>query len=429
MRALIKLSFRNVFRQKRRSRVTIIAGAVGVVGLLFYFSLMNGMMYEMIHSALGFRLPAVSIEKIEKGKHRPFRFPVALRKEIRSMSGVHGVSGRLIRDSMMVSADLSVTAGARGVRLFGVDPMVEREVTDAAHLIEEQKGGEWLSDYDPEEPGMVIGESLAEKMRVGVGDMVIVTVLQTVEEEKRMENARAGDVRIALFVKGIFRSNDSSFEKNYAFVHRGFLLAFEPAAQGDLVHQIAVRTNPEDAKNVSLAIRESFATTISDTGLSVLSWEEKDSLLYSNISMFDVFNQILLFIVLSASSFVVVNTMLMVVQERFREFGILKAIGAGGLKIGTMILLEGMILALLGVALGIAVGVPLVALLYLVGIDMGGFGDALGEIGLGQILYPYLRIQDLIFTTLTASVFAWMGSLIPAFRAARIRPLDAIQFK
>lgn len=430
MKTLLKLSLRNIFRQRRRSLVTIAAGAVGVVGLLFYLSLMNGMIDAMIRSSLGYRLPPVSIEKIEKGDYQPFGIGQGEMESIQALAGVEGTSPRLIRDSLMVSADLSVISGARGVRLIGVDPKKESSVTDVASMLHGGDEGNWLSqDYDPGSPQVVIGEALAQKLKVRIGDMVILTVLQTTDEEDRMDGESGGDARSALTVTGIFHSGDTGFEKNHAFVHGDFLKVFLSKNKKDQIHQFAIKTDSMGAVAVARQVRELLKARVQTDSLLVRDWKEKDSFLASNISVFEVFNGILLLIVLSASSFVVVNTMLMVVQERFREFGILKAVGATGFRIAAMILIEGIFLAVGGVLAGMLLSLPVVGFLSYSGLYLGVFARALGEMGIGEVLYPFLKLQDILMTVILATIFAWIGTVIPAIRAARIRPLDAIHFK
>lgn len=422
-----------MLRQKRRSFVTILSTAVSMLGMLFYVSIMNGMMKETVDAAIGLRLANVTVDLAKEGEDIPFTLSNETIGKIKQIPGVKGVGMHVIRDGLVTSADVAVSGGSRGVRLIGVEPRLELDASTVPGMIakyrENHGEGEYLrNEHDTTDPEIVIGREMAEKLQVRVGDYVIVTVIQSVKEEESGENS--SDARVALRVAGIFQSADGSFEKTSAFVHRDLLYNIVGVIEKPEVYQYSIITEMEKEKEISGEVNRLIDAEFGHAPLkpTARTWKEKDPFLSSNVDLFESFNYIFLFLIFFTSSFIIVNTLLMVVQERFREFGILKAMGASPSTIAWMIVIEGFLLGLSGAILGMIMSFPIVGLYYYIGLDLSVFGDGLKSFGMPTVLHPFLYEADLVLTTSTVVILAIMGSLYPAVKAARIRTLDAIHF-
>jgi len=430
MKMMIKIALRNVFRQRRRSFVTVGTVAVGVTGILFYLAVMNGMLKEMIDTALGLRLPSVSVEKSFEGRYEPFSLPPEAIKKIEGIDGVSGVTPRLMREALITTADYSVEGGSRGVRVYGIDPASESALLDVEHFMHDGSG-KWLSDVgDGEElPSVVIGDALAKRMNVEAGGHIIMTVIKSVaEDDARSNGGRSGnvsDTRMLLRVVGIFRASDTGFEKRNVFVKRSLLRAQFPDLTEGAMHVLAIATKRGEEERIA----QEVSRIVGGDHLDVFTWKRKDPFLASNLEVFDAMNYIFLFIVLLASSFVLINTMLMVVQERFREFGIVKALGASGRDAALLILMEGAVLGLIGIGAGIVVSTPIVLLFYFFGLNLSFFADGLRSVGIPVTLSPFWHFSDLVITGTAMLLFSFFGSLFPAIKAARIKILNAINFQ
>ncbi len=429
MKMIFKIALRNVFRQKRRSSVTAGTAAVGVAGILLYLAVMNGMLQEMVDSALGLRLPSVIIEKYQEGKYEPFKIDPEILDRIKKTEGVKGVAPRLIREALVTTADYSVEGGSRGVRVYGIDPEAEKSVLNVQKMMSEGKG-EWFSsdkDYNDISP-VVIGEALADRMNLDVGGHIIMTIIKNVKEDDAARKLDKGnmsyDTRMLLQVIGIFRTSDTGFEKNNLYILSRTLKTQLPGIEEGAIHTLAISTEKFREREIVNKIKG-----YDSVDYDVLTWKEKDPFLSSNLDFFDEINYVFLFIVLLASSFVLVNTMLMVVQERMREFGMIKAMGATGSHAAFLIIIEGIILGIIGVIAGVLLSAPIVIVYYFVGLDLAWFSEGLRSVGIPVTLSPFWKWHDLIITSVAMIVFSFIGSLFPAIKAARIKILDAINFQ
>ena len=156
------------------------------------------------------------------------------------------------------------------------------------------------------------------------------------------------------------------------------------------------------------------------------TWEEIQPLLVFFVELFEQMGWIVYGAVFVAMAFGIANVLLMSVYERIREIGILMAIGMGPRRMVASIVIESVLLTLLGVGIGLAIGVLAIWLLG-DGIDLSRWAEGLTAYGVGTKIVPVIRSQDLIVPTLVAIVTAVLASLWPALRAVRIRPADAVR--
>jgi ABC-type antimicrobial peptide transport system permease subunit len=158
----------------------------------------------------------------------------------------------------------------------------------------------------------------------------------------------------------------------------------------------------------------------------VRTWEEIQPLLVYFVDLFDQMGWFVYGAVFVAMAFGIANVLLMSVYERIREIGILMAIGMGPRRLVVGIVIESLLLTLLGVGIGLAVGVLSVWLLR-DGIDLSRWAEGLTAYGIGTKIVPVIRSKDLIIPALVAVATAVFASLWPALRAVRIRPADAVR--
>ena len=161
------------------------------------------------------------------------------------------------------------------------------------------------------------------------------------------------------------------------------------------------------------------------TGLETLPWQELDSYLGTMLSVQDGFTLVFMIVVFVALSFGLVNTLVMAVFERTREIGLLQALGMRPNLILGQVLLESLYLLLLGLVAG-----NLVAWLTIIplesGIDISGVAEGMEMMGMGTVLYPALRVEDMLLSTAVVVILGILASLLPAWRAARLDPIQAL---
>jgi ABC-type lipoprotein release transport system permease subunit len=169
--------------------------------------------------------------------------------------------------------------------------------------------------------------------------------------------------------------------------------------------------------------RAALAATL--PAFDTLDWRSLDPLAAGMFEIIDAVLYVWLVIVLIALGFGLVNTLATAVIERTREFGLLRALGMRPRHVLAQVVMESVLVTLLGVVLGIAGGVALVALLH-DGIDLTAWSSATALFGLGNVLVPRLLGADIVLVIVAALVFALVGSIYPAWRAVALAPLAAL---
>jgi ABC-type antimicrobial peptide transport system permease subunit len=143
-------------------------------------------------------------------------------------------------------------------------------------------------------------------------------------------------------------------------------------------------------------------------------------------SMFDQIMYIIIGIILLALMFGIINTMLMAVLERQREFGVMMAIGMNKVRIFLMIVLETVLLTCAGIPLGIVFTIGAVEYFHKSGIDLSGFSKGLSQYGVGNIIYPEMQTNMLLPIIAMTAITAVLASLYPAKIALKYKPATAI---
>jgi len=133
-------------------------------------------------------------------------------------------------------------------------------------------------------------------------------------------------------------------------------------------------------------------------------------------------------IIALAMIFGIVNTMLMSVFERIREFGVLMAIGMKNSLVFWMVMLEAVVLGAIGTVVGLAGGIVLILVFGSVGIDFSIFAESLTSFGVGAIIYPRLTINTVVSVSIIIPLTMIVGALYPALRATRLQPVSAIRY-
>lgn len=405
---LWRLAWRNLWRGWRRSTVVLTAITLGLGACLLLVAWTRGLAYQMADNAIRSRLGHVVVEArgYRDDPDPSLNLPdggAAVLALLVDAEGVHAAP-RLIGDGLVQSARRSV----RGV-IVGVDPLREPRVSNVATSIVE---GEYLS---PEPvagralPSIVLGRGMAERLRLGVGDKLVLHV--------------PGEAGLGAFrIVGLFVTASSEFDRSFVFIRIAEaqrLLAVAGAAT-----EVALTLDrPGRASAVQARLRRALA----GQGVEVLRWQERAPRLAVMLNSMDQMGWIFYAAVFVAMSFGIANALLMSVFERIREFGVLRSLGLPGRRLVALVLAESTLLTLLGVALGTGVGGLLVLWLGSSGIDLAAFSSALRAYGAGAIMYPRLGWADLVTPIELALATALLAGSWPAWRVARLQPAEALR--
>ncbi|MBL4682178.1 MAG: ABC transporter permease [Pseudomonadales bacterium] len=402
---LFKLAFRNIFRQKRRSLLTVLSMAGGYILCALSFSTTEGSYKNLINLFTLDHTGHIQIHK-ENYLRRP--------KIYTNIKDIESISQMLDRRPDIVSHTLRVYApvlaysdlGNTPAKLIGID--VDREQT-LSRLKEKIKSGSYLSVnmHNSDYSTALIGRGIAETLNLTIGgELVLIS--------QGADGSVANDIFI---VQGIV-GNKNSKDKSNIFIPLEAAQSFL-SMQGR-VHEIAIQVDsPDSARKVSISLQEALPE------LTVSPWQVVEETFYKSMQSDKEGNRVGLLIVVFIIFIGVLNTVLMSVLERTREFGVLKAIGSRPSKIAQLIMLETSLLATISSGIGFVISVPIIAWFTYVGIelekpiDVGGFmfSHMTGELSTYVLGTPIMIIIG----------FSFLVSIYPGIKAASIAPTEAMR--
>jgi len=320
--------------------------------------------------------------------------PDQVAEQIKSLSQVTVATPRLIASSILTISDES-----KGVQILGIDPDSAANQPFRDGMI----AGEFVQADDRE--GILIGNILAEKLSLSVGDKVNLLVTTS-----------NGDVNEQLFtVRGIFTTRTPGYDESTIFMPLAKAQAIT-ATENHASTIFVLLQNSEQAELVAQAIQSD--------NYKILTWREQNVFITQFEDYANAFFVVLYLIVLGITATVVTNTLVMAVFERTREIGILSAIGMKGRGIMAQFLAEAALLATGGVIGGLIIGGAAVAYFTVYGIYIGDYGVT--GVLFEDRIYAHLTLQNTINLAIATYVITLIASLYPARLAARMEPVEAL---
>jgi len=302
-----------------------------------------------------------------------------------------------------VPAVISSERESAGVVLVGMDPQGERGLSFISKAV---TSGAYLSS--PDDPGLLLGRKLAKQLETALGRRVVL-----MSQDANNQIADRG-----FRVVGIFDTDPQAMETGYVFI--GLDIAQQMLKVGKDVSEVAVMTPDRNHLETPLAVLRTAALN-----LDVAPWTDVQPLLVLTEKIHNVVLLIWFAVVFTAMAFGLVNTLLMAVFERTREFGLFQALGMPPRFILGQVLAESLILLGIGLLLGnLASWTSVVALKG--GIDLSMFAEGLEMVGMSPVIYPALAAADVTAANAIVVALGVLASLYPAWRAARYVPVEAI---
>ena len=321
--------------------------------------------------------------------------------ELSSNKKILAICPRIVTQVMMASP-----VNAIGVNALGIKPVMEDSVTG---LFKKIIIGTILDSNNKN--GILIGEKVLSKLKVKLKSKVVLS-FQDVN----------GDITSAAYrVAGVFKSSNSSFDESNVYVlsdHLQSLIGLPKNAY----HEVAVLLkNASEQAQVKTELKSKYPHIL------VQDWMDISPELNLMINSFDLYVYIFIGIILLALSFGIINTMLMSVLERVREFGMLMAIGMSKPRLFFMIILETLFLTLAGSPLGFAISYFTIYYFNIKGINLSMFAEGLAGYGYATIVYPTLAFSFYPGIFLMTFFAALLASLYPAAKALKLKPIEAIR--
>ena len=409
----LKMAWRNIWRNPRRTLLTVTAITFACLLLVFMLSFQFGTYETIINSAVKIQTGHLQIQAEEYRKNMDIRRVVSDPKPAEDMlKNTQGVSAFTCRATAfsLISSKSRTFGGA----VIGIDPKKERETSRVAALIRE---GDFLEQGDTDRA--LIGRLLAENLDVTIGDEL--TVLG-----QGLDGSVAATV---VTVKGIYASGQDEFDRSAIQIPLSYFQ--DVYFMGNAVHQIVVVA---DSLTGLSRVKAQIASRLSEIidknpqkyPLVVLDWKEIMPGLMQAISMDMISGLIFWVILIIVVAFSILNTFLMAVFERTREFGVMMAVGTKPGRLTRLVLTESFFMTLLGVAAGIVSGCLLTLYFQAHGIDFGNANELLLQYGISGRMYPRLSFLTALLGPGLVMIITVIAALYPALKIRKLRPVEAM---
>ena len=418
IRVLVLLAMRNLRRHLRRTALTGSAMAVGGAVMVFSFTLDDGSHEQWIDSGVRFGTGHVTVERPEFRMSRQIddRLTAEVRRAAEQALSAPEIASHVTATSSRLSINglASSAAGARPAQIVAVDPIAE---SNFGVLDERLVEGRYLEPGD--ELAACIGAGLAASLDLDLGSRFVVQAQDT-------EHEIAGQL---LRVVGIFRSGLAAADQT--MIHIPLATAGEWLQSANDVTNVGIVLDDNGATvQVAEGLEQALAGPIARGEVRVMEWRESDPALAGAIAMDSFGNYVIhgfLFVIIG---FGIVNTVLMSVMHRNREFGVLQALGLTPAETAAVVLVEGLTLSAISGLAGVAVG--LLGMWYFLGdgLDMTAIMGELTFAGavVDPVIVPLFLPGTIAGITAFILCIGIVASIYPAWRATRIDVTEAMKF-
>ncbi|MFW6270084.1 MAG: ABC transporter permease [Bacillota bacterium] len=412
-----KLAFKNLFRHKLRTIISIMAIALSIIAVVFTRGLISGMIDSIFANHIQYQSGHIRIVNSEYEKKERL---LSLNHTVDGLDGENGTE-MLARLENTEGVEIAVPRIKFGAAVstedelvemmgWGVDPEKEQDFTD---IDEKIKSGRMP---EPGRSEISLGSGLLKKLDKKVGDKV--TILYTTAFSS---------------FKGKTFQIVGEFESNLKLLNDTvFYLPLEQAQnilylEDQFTEILLVTESLDRSGNVFPQINDIFENKPGGEKYSLIKWDESGGIIYWMQLARKIYNVIYVFLVV-LSSFVVINTMIMIVNERTREIGMMSALGLERSGILKLILLEGTIMGIVGSFLGSILGGIITRIVENVGIDYTEAFEGVGEeILMSPVIYPSFSYEHLLFGFVLGVIITAIACIIPARRAANMEPANALR--
>lgn len=400
---IVKLGWKNVWRNPARSGVVIVAVLLGTWAGIFSAGFFNGMMQDYLHKQIQLYIGHIQIEHPQFGDLYNPKYSIpdgeVLVRTLENQEYVEKISAKSVASGLAQSPHSSY-----GVTINGIDIRRDTSLTVEQYLMDGS-----MPDTTSRNP-ILIGIELAERLDLGLRSRIVLSFQDV-----------TGEITGGAFrVTGIFDSFADQFDESTVFVLQEDLNRLI----GDMnaVHNIRIDIG-------DLAMAETYADQIINQypGLEVKTWRDVAPDLRYTFDMMDLTLYIVMIIIIIGLVFSIINTMLMAVLERTRELGMLRAIGMNKMRTFSMVMVETVFLTMVGAPGGLLLSWISISYFGSIGIDLSSFAQGLNQYGIGTVIYPALSWSYYLNIMLMIAIAALFSALYPAWRTLKLKPVQAIR--
>jgi len=407
----VKMAWRNIWRNPRRTLLTISAIAFACLLLVFMLSLQFGSYGTMINSSVKIHAGHLQVQAEGYEEKRSMRLVVSEPDKVAHiLDGIEQVEAYTFRTNAF--SLVSSENRTYGAIVVGVDPVREAGVSTIKNLI---RTGNYLSEKDANHA--LVGKLLAKNLKGDLGDELTV-----------LGQGRDGSIAATVLkVNGIYSSGIDEFDRSSIYIPINHFQDIYSMDQS--VHEVVVIG--KSLKDIP-AIKETLEFNLTNIKtrypLVALDWKELMPGLLQGIQM-DLFSGLILYIILIlVVAFSILNTFLMAIFERTREFGVLMAIGTTPGRLTRLLLAESLAMTLIGIISGIVLGCLITLFFQSHGIEISGASDILSQYGISGRLYPRLSLLSAVTGPAAVLLVTFIAAIYPAMKVRKLRPVEAMAY-
>ncbi len=397
------IAYRDLTRNRRRTFFTLLAVALGLALLIVLNGYIAGVLEDSLQNSIRLQTGHVQVRAASypEGK-RSLQWkdlverPEAIVAQAQTMPEVLAAAPVLWADAMLNTRDESV-----GLQINGIDVTSKLYDPIRSTIV----AGSFVESGDRE--GVLIGRRLANQLGLQVGDTIRLTTI----------NANGEPDEAAFVIRGLFSSGVLVYDEATIFMPLARAQSF--VLSGDRASTVMVQLHRQDDA-------DAVAAALAQPGLQVLTWRDLNAFFLETIGAAMSFYVLIDGIVMLIVAVIISNTLLMAVFERIREIGILASLGMKRGQIMRMMLFEASIIALIGIAAGIVLGLLGVYFLTQNGFVMGEMAAAAGNMPISNVVYARFVPDTFAWLALWTFIVALVASLYPAWFAARLEPVRAL---
>lgn len=406
MSVTTRLAWRNLWRHGRRTWLTVGAMVFCNALLVFLISFQAGTYSMMIDGTLSLLTGHIQVQEQRYNDEPRMRYTIpqgdALAAKIRDTTGIQSIAARGVSFVLASSEERSF-----GIQVLGVQPEFEPLVSTLPGLV---KQGRYLKSNNAAE--IVIGAVLARNLKVELGDEI------TFLGSGRDSSFAAGVATIV----GIVDSGITDLDRSVAQIPLGYF-------QDSFAMEHDVHTIVADVGDLSAVapVQAQIQQLLLNPALAVLDWNELQPGLRQAIQadMASAFIMYAVLIILVAFS--VLNTQLMSVLERTREFGVMMALGLRPGGLARLVMLETGVMSLLGLVLGCLLGILMTGYFQAYGLHIEGMEEAMERYNMPGLLYPQLSATSVLLGPVVVFVGGMLAAIYPATRLFILQPVAAMR--
>jgi len=409
----MKAAIRHLMRNRRRTILTLLAVMIPVYFLVIMFGFANANLRDMFDTATRFDTGHLQIRAVETkatGSAIPLiRDPSDALAALDTVDGIEWSTVRLDLPALASVGERSQTIYLRGVVPEEIEPIGNM----AARIVD----GEFLTS---DSTGVVVGEELAELLKLEVGDDMILLGAHP--------DASLGALRAPIV--GIYNAPETTIGRTVVYASLGTArqLARSDTAATAIVVRVDGVEGPWDTAKLDRAVADLRAAL--PAGTEVQDWLELIPMIATYMGILTPALLLMGVIFFALGALVVLNTVYLSVMERTRELGLIISLGASRARVIRMILVEAGLIAVAGAVYGVLVGVGLILIIEAFGgIPLwGSAAKMLKAIGMSPVLHLSVSVKETLLAAVAMAGVAMLAAWLPAWKASKLEPMEAMRY-